>query len=57
MGIVVQELGPDNPSALAHLAWFELVEVAEKNLPLLVNGKQVLKGDVLVKKLTKLTRA
>lgn len=36
MGIRVEELGPDNPEALAYLAWHELVTVAEKHLPILV---------------------
>jgi hypothetical protein len=36
LGVEVEELGPENPDALAHLAWFELVEDAEKNLPILV---------------------
>ena len=56
LGIDVEELD-DNPSALAELAWHELVEEAEKELPILVNGRQVLKGTALVKKLTKLTKA
>lgn len=36
LGVEVEELGPDNPEALAHLAWHELVETAEKTLPILV---------------------
>jgi hypothetical protein len=36
LGVEVEELGPNNPGALAHLAWNELVETAEKSLPILV---------------------
>ena len=36
LGVEVEELGHDNPGALAHLAWHELVETAEKSLPILV---------------------
>jgi hypothetical protein len=36
LGVNVEVLGPDNPDALAHLAWHELVAVAEKHLPILV---------------------
>lgn len=36
LGIEVEEIGPDNPDALATLAWYELVEAAEKSLPILV---------------------
>lgn len=36
LGIEVEEIGSDNPGALAHLAWHELVEAAEKSLPILV---------------------
>jgi len=36
LGVKVEELGAHNPEALAHLAWHELVEDAEKTLPILV---------------------
>ena len=36
LGITIDVLSPDNPEALAHLAWHELVDVAEKELPILV---------------------
>ena len=36
LGIAEEILGPDNPSSLAHLAWHELVSVAETQLPILV---------------------
>ena len=36
LGVELEELEPDNPGALAHLAWHELVETAEKSLPILV---------------------
>jgi hypothetical protein len=36
LGISVEEIGPENPEALANLAWYELVEMAEKSLPILV---------------------
>ena len=42
LGIVVEGLAPDNPAALALLAWFECVELAEKSLPLLIVGDRVL---------------
>ena len=38
LGIVVEELSPDNPAALAHLTWYECVELAEKSPPLLIVG-------------------
>ena len=41
---MVEELGPNNPGALAHLAWYELVEEAEKVLPLLIVNDSILKG-------------
>jgi len=36
LGIREEILGPDNPDSLAHLAWHELVAVAETQLPILV---------------------
>jgi len=36
LGVKVEVLGPDNPDSLAHLAWHELVNVAETQLPILV---------------------
>ena len=36
LGIREEVLGEHNPEALAHLAWHELVETAQKELPILV---------------------
>jgi glutaredoxin len=36
LGITVEVLSPDNPDSLAHLAWHELVSLAETQLPILV---------------------
>ena len=36
LGILVEILSPDNPDSLAHLAWHELVNIAETQLPILV---------------------
>jgi glutaredoxin len=36
LGIKEDVLSPDNPDSLAHLAWHELVAVAETQLPILV---------------------
>lgn len=36
LGVKVEVLGPENPESLAHLAWYELVTVAETQLPILV---------------------
>ena len=46
LGVQVEELGPENPDALAHLAWHELVETAEKNLPILVLNDSTAMTDV-----------
>lgn len=50
LGVEVEELGPENPEALAHLAWHELVEDAEKNLPILVlNDSSAIADTVKIK--------
>jgi glutaredoxin len=36
LGVQEEVLGPDNPDSLAHLAWHELVSLAETQLPILV---------------------
>ena len=36
IGVALEVLGPEDPGALAHLAWHELVDVAERELPILV---------------------
>ncbi len=36
LGVKVEVLSPDNPDSLAHLAWHELVALAETQLPILV---------------------
>ncbi|MGD8563962.1 MAG: hypothetical protein PVG03_15580 [Desulfarculaceae bacterium] len=36
LGVAQEVLAPDNADALAHLAWHELVEVAQRELPILV---------------------
>jgi hypothetical protein len=50
LGVDVEELEPDNPGALALLAWHELVEAAEKQLPLLVVNGSVLRGKETIEK-------
>ena len=50
LGIKVEELEANNPGALAHLAWHELVETAEKSLPILVlNDSSALTDTVEIK--------
>jgi glutaredoxin len=36
LGIREEVLSPDNPDSLAHLAWHEMVAVAETQLPILI---------------------
>ena len=36
LGVEVEVLGPENSDSLAHLAWHELVSVAQTQLPILV---------------------
>lgn len=51
LGVKVEILGPDNPSALAHLAWHGLIDVAEKALPILVLDDQShISGAIPIKK-------
>jgi hypothetical protein len=51
MGIKVEVLGPENPDALAHLAWHGLVKVAEKMLPILVlDDSSHISGAIPIKK-------
>lgn len=47
LGIQVEVLGPDNPDALAHLAWHGLVSVAERRLPILVLNDSSYLADVV----------
>lgn len=51
LGVTVEQLGPDNADALAHLAWHGLVTVAEKQLPILVmNDSNHIAGAIPIKK-------
>ena len=51
MGVTVMEL--DNADAYAALAWLELVDVAERELPLLSTERgRYVSGDRVQKKLT-----
>jgi glutaredoxin 2 len=47
LGVKVENLSLDNPEALAHLAWHELISVAEKNLPILVLDDSTYIADVV----------
>ena len=51
LGIQEEVLGEDNPQALAHLDWHELVEVAQKELPILVlDDSSAVVGALSIKK-------
>ncbi len=50
LGVQVEVLSPDNPDSLAHLAWHELVSVAETQLPILVlDDNSSLTGAIRIK--------
>jgi hypothetical protein len=50
LGVQIEVLGPENPDALAHLAWHGLVTVAEKELPILVlDDRSHLTGAIPIK--------
>ena len=51
LGVVEQRLTPDNPEALAELAFCGCVELAERELPILVtDDSQVFSGAIPIKK-------
>ena len=51
LGIQEEVLGEDNPEALAHLAWHELVETAQKELPILIlDDSTAVVGAIPIKK-------
>ncbi len=50
LGVNVEVLSPDNPESLAHLAWHELVSLAETQLPILVlDDNSSLTGAIRIK--------
>ena len=50
LGVRVEVLGPENPESLAHLAWHELVTLAETQLPILVlDDNSALTGAIRIK--------
>jgi glutaredoxin len=50
LGVSVEVLSPDNPESLAHLAWHELVTLAETQLPILVlDDNSTLTGAIRIK--------
>jgi hypothetical protein len=51
MGVNVEVLTDDDPQALSHLAWHELVETAETSLPILVlDDSSTISGAISIKK-------
>ncbi len=51
LGIQEEMLGENNADALAHLAWHELVEVAQKELPILIlDDSTAVVGAIPIKK-------
>ncbi len=51
LGVIEQRLTPDNPAALAELAFHECVELAERELPILISDdKKVYSGAIPIKK-------
>jgi glutaredoxin len=50
LGVRLEILSPDNAESLAHLAWHELVSVAETQLPILVlDDNSTLTGAIRIK--------
>jgi glutaredoxin 2 len=50
LGVHEDNLNDENPEALAHLAWHQLVDVAEKELPILVlDDSSYLTGAIKIK--------
>ncbi|MGD0626208.1 MAG: hypothetical protein ABSB32_16005 [Thermodesulfobacteriota bacterium] len=50
LGVRVEILSPDNAESLAHLAWHELVSLAETQLPILVlDDNSTLTGAIRIK--------
>ena len=53
IGVAQEVLSSDNPDALAHLAWHELVEVAQRELPILVlDNEKHITGAIKIKKIS-----